>query len=155
MRQGGCGDKADTASTRLRVNITPLVPHHHHLHLHSDVRSCLRYALPPAVLLRLVNPAPRKLQRGGRRGEGRSGRRRIERKVLGEDRTEQLDPPPLDTSTSSRARSAAVRTHRATAPVVSFEVRQKAETPSILDFFIRFLSSRMRFKRNGSYTLNR
>lgn len=31
----------------------------------------------------------------------------------------------------------------------------RAEPPSILDFFIRFLSSRMRFKRNGSYTLNR
>lgn len=29
------------------------------------------------------------------------------------------------------------------------------KTPSILDFLIRFLSSRMRFKRNGSYTLNR
>ncbi|CAL8376125.1 unnamed protein product, partial [Arctogadus glacialis] len=26
---------------------------------------------------------------------------------------------------------------------------------SILDFFIRFLASKMRFKRNGSYTLNR
>ncbi|KAI4825984.1 hypothetical protein KUCAC02_021643, partial [Chaenocephalus aceratus] len=39
--------------------------------------------------------------------------------------------------------------------VLAFRVRQKAETPSILDFFIRFLSSRMRFKRNGSYTLNR
>lgn len=32
---------------------------------------------------------------------------------------------------------------------------KEAETPSILDFLIRFLSSRMRFKRNGSYTLNR
>lgn len=29
------------------------------------------------------------------------------------------------------------------------------EKLSILDFLIRFLSSRMRFKRNGSYTLNR
>lgn len=37
----------------------------------------------------------------------------------------------------------------------SFGARQTTETPSILDFFIRFLSSRMRFKRNGSYTLNR
>lgn len=42
-----------------------------------------------------------------------------------------------------------------TATFATFGVRHKAEPPSILDFFIRFLSSRMRFKRNGSYTLNR
>lgn len=36
-----------------------------------------------------------------------------------------------------------------------FGARQPTATSSILDFFIRFLSSRMRFKRNGSYTLNR
>lgn len=50
-----------------------------------------------------------------------------------------------------RAAAAAQRLGR----IAAFEVRQKAETSTILDFFIRFLSSRMRFKRNGSYTLNR
>lgn len=84
LRQRGGGHKADPASTRLRVKT-------HFVQLASlqdanDTSSFLCALIETPAVWRLVNPAPRKLNRGGTRGGGGGGLgsndRKIKRKVL-------------------------------------------------------------------------